>query len=131
MIFSASSEIDVSVESSSEKVRNFLEPAITLRSIQYPFDNLKIEIFYSPIIMTEIQLNKYKSRYKLNRKKKIYYCSPQLKYKIFSDGTFEQMCREYILGLSTCFDNMRKLGASDSQIITFKEFLCDLLGKNS
>ncbi|CAA2142197.1 hypothetical protein HYPP_03225 [Hyphomicrobium sp. ghe19] len=84
---------------------------------------LPITVRYVPIAMPDMLLPRYPARSKLRKKERLYDCAPQLNYRVFVSGTFEEQLREYLRGLADAVPHLKDLGANDDQVKEFENVL--------
>lgn len=91
-----------------EKVQNICDKS--------PVKDLKFKIKYVPIIMPPEISHRYPERSKLNAKRKIIDCSPQLDFSIFSRGIWNNIVEHYFQALDVCMGNLSSIGLNRQQI---------------
>jgi hypothetical protein len=119
MIFVAAAEVDEPAYAALTKVRRAVELALNEALKNSSFSNLNAKLRYIPIVMQEATRERYPARSKLRKKLAIYDCAPQLNYKVFVEGAFEEQLREYLRGILTSVPYLRALGASEDQVAEF------------
>ena len=105
------------------------EKAMGVAVANDPLRDLEVKIRYVPIIMDESRRVRYPARSRLERKNRIYNCSPQLAIEPFLTGTPTQRFTQYIGGMRECGPALAKLGATDEQVAAFNRILDQTLCK--
>ena len=135
MIFWASSEADIKADRNLNAVRLSVEPYINEKATLTELSSLDVKIRYIPIVMGSEFLSRYPARSKIRKRQKLYDCSPQLPHQIFVNGSWKEQLSAYLEGLEECFDPLLKLGATEIQVLRFKDILrqavVDLMKKES
>ena len=89
----------------------------------HKLSDLPITVRYVPIAMPDMLLPRYPARSKLHKKERLYDCAPQLNYRVFVSGAFEEQLQEYLRGLGEAAPHLKDLGASDDQVKEFQNVL--------
>ena len=125
MEFWASSEIFKDVDQSTESIRRAVQPFVATSISEGILGELKVKIRYVPIVMPDILLRRYPARSEIKKSKNIIDCAPQLDYKVFLSGTWNEMLQDYLSGLDYCIDAIAKVGGTKMQAECFRGVLDD------
>ncbi len=124
-------EIDRSVYDAYNKTSLSAEEAIDSAMAESTLREFDAKIRYIPIIMDETGRARYPARSRLERKKRIYNCCPQLPIEPFLTGTARERFEVYIGGLRECGPALAKLGASKEQVAEFDRILDEVLSSGA
>ena len=126
MKFWASAETDALAFDNIYNVTKYIEPKIN-RSLQLSsLSEIYLKIRYIPIVMSDDSINMFPSRSKVRKKSRIYDCAPQLGFRIFTSGTWNEQIENYLNGLSECASRLNEFGASKEQAQEFIRILEEL-----
>lgn len=126
MKFWASAETDALAFDNIYNVTKYIEPKIN-RSLQLSsLSEIYLKIRYIPIVMSDDSINMFPSRSKVRKKSRIYDCAPQLGFRIFTSGTWNEQIENYLNGLRECASRLNEFGASKEQAQEFIRILEEL-----
>ncbi len=123
MNFWASSESDAKSGTNLDVVRASVEAYLNRAFAESILEDIDLEIRYVPIVMSEASRARYPARSRARLKSKIYDCAPQLPYEPFITGDWSDRVEAYLLGLEECSSALLKFGATDAQVVTFRQIL--------
>lgn len=121
--FLASAETSSGIDVVLDKIWAEVVPCLEREFGIMKFKGGDVELLYVPINMREKDRASYPARSKLKEDSRTCECCPQLNYQIFEDGNWEEVLHEYVGGLKEASSQLKKLGASDSEIYAFEEIL--------
>lgn len=126
MKFWASAETDALAFDNIYNVTKYIEPKIN-RSLQLSsLSEIYLKIRYIPIVMSDDSINMFPSRSKVRKKSRIYDCAPQLGFRIFTSGTWNEQIENYLNGLRECASRLNEFGTSKEQAQEFIRILEEL-----
>lgn len=123
MIFWASAYIHQPAGYTVNKISHCVEPFLNSAFAASSLATLKCKLRYVPIIMPKNSLELHPERSKLNKKQRIYDCSPQLNYEIFIKGSYEDQLQEYLRGIALSGPHLAGLGATKEQTADFEQIM--------
>ncbi len=119
MIIVYSAELERGILDAYNDVSARTEAALEAAIKDSPLRDLDVKIRYVPIIMGEEFRLRYPARSRLERKNRVFNCSPQLPFQPFLSGTLAERLTVYINGMRECGPALKKLGATAEQVDAF------------
>lgn len=120
MQYISRAEVDGEVGDFLRTIRDISETAFLPILADYSVWELDCKIRYVPIIMRPDWAARYPARSRLERKKRIYNCCPQLEFEPFQLKKQQVAATVYIEGLRECGPALIKLGATAEQAGEFE-----------
>lgn len=105
------------------RMMRYIEKKIAEGQKGTSLEDLDAEVSFCPILMPEERRQYYPARSRLDRKNRVFYCSPQLDYDVFLSGDLKGQLNNCIEELLEAAEPLRKLGASEQQIQDYVEML--------
>jgi hypothetical protein len=118
-----SSEVDQSIIFALTEVRKLVHPFLDEKIAKSALAGSDIVLRYIPIIMGDDHKHEYPARSRLERKKRIINCCPQLSTIPFVEGTLREQVSEYLSGLGEVAMYLGKLDVPSDNIEVFNEIL--------
>ena len=129
MKFWASSEIFAPADRREIALRETVSKILSHELSKSNLENFDVMFRYIPIIMPIDFLSKYKARSVVRKSKRICDCAPQLDYDVIVSGNIREAATEYMRGIESMAQSLRRLSATKGQVIEFLEILSDTLSQ--
>jgi hypothetical protein len=129
MRFRASAEVFKAAFPALDKARRTVDPFLNAAFTASSLASLDCLLRYTPIVMPEGMRERYPERSKLDKKRRVYDCSPQLNYEVFVNGSLREQLDEYLRGVALSAPYLIDLGASLEQMEEFRQILSNAVDR--
>ncbi len=123
MKFSWTGEIAHSVDRKYVRVCRLIEQNLQKQQKGTVLANFDAKVNFCPVLMDEEMRQYFPARSKTDKKDNVYYCSPQLNYRLFISGTFEEQLGNCLDELLLADEPLKNLGATPEQRVVYREVL--------
>jgi len=123
MEFSWTGEVTQRVDKNYVRVCQHIEQTLKARQKGTVLESLTAEVNFCPILMDEDLRQYYPARSSTDKKDSVYYCCPQLNYRLFVSGTFEEQLGNCIDELLLADEPLKVLGATPEQREVYRDIL--------
>jgi hypothetical protein len=123
MKFSCTGEVSQSVFKKKVRVCSFIEQNLLQQQEGTVLDAYDAEVHFCPILMDDNLIQYYPARSNTDKKEKVFYCCPQLNYRLFKSGSFEDQLGNCIDELLLADKPLKTLGATPEQRAAYREIL--------
>jgi hypothetical protein len=124
-----SCEIDQNALLSFTATEAVVKAALEVAIEKSTLTRLDVKIQYVPIVMTAERRNHYPARSRIQHKKRIFSCCPQLSITPFLTGTEAERVREFVAGLREVGPALSRLNVPRKQVLEFDEILTTILNE--